>query len=250
MFMAFSGLLTPCHTPSGTQRLSATHFSFVTLQINLLPSRLQLAKKAKTRLNINIFSFLNFSFFPMSKKMWWMMKREWEQNGSQSDFPWRIALNSDQAEFPPCFCPFSPSPSSGSGGLSTAPPAPTQWVPVLCCVCVHEKSLQSCPTLGDPMDCSPPGSSVHGILQARILEWVAFPSPGDLPNPGTESSSLRSPALAGGFFTTTATWWWENQSGPGGLSASWDSEESILPASRLTPFSKRAQGTGSAFCKD
>ena len=37
------------------------------------------------------------------------------------------------------------------------------------------KSLQSCPTLCDPMDCSPPGSSVHGILQARIMEWVAMP---------------------------------------------------------------------------
>ena len=34
---------------------------------------------------------------------------------------------------------------------------------------------QLCPTLCDPMDCSPPGSSVHGILQARILEWVAIP---------------------------------------------------------------------------
>ena len=34
---------------------------------------------------------------------------------------------------------------------------------------------QSCPTLYDPMDCSPQGSSVHGILQARILEWVAMP---------------------------------------------------------------------------
>ena len=33
---------------------------------------------------------------------------------------------------------------------------------------------QSCPTLCDPMDCSPPGSSVHGIFQARILEWVAI----------------------------------------------------------------------------
>ena len=33
---------------------------------------------------------------------------------------------------------------------------------------------QSCPTLWDPVDCSPPGSSVHGILQARILEWVAI----------------------------------------------------------------------------
>ena len=36
------------------------------------------------------------------------------------------------------------------------------------------KSLQSCSTLSDPVDCSPPGSSVHGILQARILEWVAI----------------------------------------------------------------------------
>ena len=37
------------------------------------------------------------------------------------------------------------------------------------------KSLQSCPTLSDPVDCSPPGSSVHGLLQARIMEWVAIP---------------------------------------------------------------------------
>ena len=43
-------------------------------------------------------------------------------------------------------------------------------------MCVRPESLQSCPTACDPMDCSPPGSSVHGILQARILEWVAMPS--------------------------------------------------------------------------
>ena len=36
------------------------------------------------------------------------------------------------------------------------------------------KSLQSCPTLFDPMDCSPPGSSAHGIVQTRVLEWVAI----------------------------------------------------------------------------
>ena len=36
------------------------------------------------------------------------------------------------------------------------------------------KSLQSCPTLCDPMDCSPPGPSVHGIFQARVLEWGAI----------------------------------------------------------------------------
>ena len=44
--------------------------------------------------------------------------------------------------------------------------------------------------LCNPMDCSPPGSSVHEILQARILEWVANPSPGDLSKPGTEAKSL------------------------------------------------------------
>ena len=43
-------------------------------------------------------------------------------------------------------------------------------------VCMCVKLLQSCPTLYDPMDCSLPGFSVHGILQARILEWVAMPS--------------------------------------------------------------------------
>ena len=43
-------------------------------------------------------------------------------------------------------------------------------------VVVHAESLQSCPTLYDPMDCSLPGTSVHGILQTRILEWVAMPS--------------------------------------------------------------------------
>ena len=51
---------------------------------------------------------------------------------------------------------------------------------------VHAKSLQLCPTVCDPMDCSLPGSSVHGILQARILEWLPFFSPGDLPNPELE----------------------------------------------------------------
>ena len=55
--------------------------------------------------------------------------------------------------------------------------------------CVGAKSLQSCPTLCDPMGCSPPGFSVHGILQARILESVAISSSRDLPNPGMEPGS-------------------------------------------------------------
>ena len=45
----------------------------------------------------------------------------------------------------------------------------------VCFVYVCVKVTQLCPTLCDPTDCSPPGSSVHGILQARILEWVATP---------------------------------------------------------------------------
>ena len=65
------------------------------------------------------------------------------------------------------------------------------------CVRVHAKSLQSCLTLCDPMDCSPPGSSVHGILQARALEWVAMPSSSGSPDPGVEPASLTSPALTG-----------------------------------------------------
>ena len=57
-----------------------------------------------------------------------------------------------------------------------------------------------------PMDCSPPGSSLHGILQARILEWWPVPLEGDPPNPGIELASLMSPALAGEFFTTSTAW--------------------------------------------
>ena len=58
----------------------------------------------------------------------------------------------------------------------------------------------------DPKDYSLPGFSVHGISQARILEWLPFPSPGDRPTPGVKPESLMSPALAGGFSTTSATW--------------------------------------------
>ena len=65
-------------------------------------------------------------------------------------------------------------------------------------LCMRAKSLQLCPTLCEPMDRSLPGYSVHGILQARILEWVV--APGDLPNPEIESVFLMSSALAGGIF--------------------------------------------------
>ena len=67
--------------------------------------------------------------------------------------------------------------------LYVMPPKP-KWSEV--------KITQSCLTLCDPMDHSLPGSSVHGILQARILSGLPLPSPEDLPNPGTEPGS---PAL-------------------------------------------------------
>ena len=115
---------------------------------------------------------------------------------------------------------------------------------LLQCMKVKSESevAQSCPTHSDPIDYSLPGSSVHGIFQARVLEWGAialsvlvlsrvqlfaatwtvvhqaplyetfsrqkywtglpFPTPGDLPDPGIEAASLMSPALAGRFFTT------------------------------------------------
>ena len=66
--------------------------------------------------------------------------------------------------------------------------------------------VQLGPTLCNSGDCSPSGSSIHGILQARILEWVVMPPPGDLPDPGMEPTSLTSHALSTGFFTTFGIW--------------------------------------------
>ena len=72
----------------------------------------------------------------------------------------------------------------------------------LMCVCLV---AQSCLTSCDPMDCSPPGSSVHGLSQARILEGVAISfSKGSL-QPGMGPVSLVSSVLADRYFTTSAT---------------------------------------------
>ena len=73
-------------------------------------------------------------------------------------------------------------------------------------MCTGARSLQSYPTLCDPIDCSPSGSSVHGILQQEYWSGWPRPSPGDLPDPGIEPTSLTSPALAGRFFTASTTW--------------------------------------------
>ena len=72
--------------------------------------------------------------------------------------------------------------------------------------CVSAKSLQSCPTLCNPVDCSPPGSSVRGFSRLEYWSGVPCPPPGNRPNPGIKPASLMPPALTGGFVTTSATW--------------------------------------------
>ena len=66
----------------------------------------------------------------------------------------------------------SPCGSHGQGRAST--------LRTVCCAC---SVAQSCPTLCDPTDCSPPGSSGHGILQARVLEWVSISFSGESSRP-------------------------------------------------------------------
>ena len=66
--------------------------------------------------------------------------------------------------------------------------------------------VQLCLTLCDPMDCSPPGSSVSGIFRQEYWSGLPPPSPGNLPYPGIKPVSLTSSALAGRFFIAGATW--------------------------------------------
>ena len=79
-------------------------------------------------------------------------------------------------------------------GVLSKPPVPPRHCHSGACIVVAEL----CPTLCGPMTVARQ-APLRGISQARILEWVATSSSGDLPNPGTESAS---PALAGGHFTT------------------------------------------------
>ena len=74
------------------------------------------------------------------------------------------------------------------------------------CVCVHTKSLSSVQLFLTPWTCNQPGSSVHGISQGRILEWVVIFYARGSSWPRDWTATLESPALAGKFFTTRATW--------------------------------------------
>ena len=70
------------------------------------------------------------------------------------------------------------------------------------CVCVRAL-IQLCLTVCDPMDCSLPSSSVHGILQAKILEWVAIPFSGES---SQSKDRTQVSCIASEFFIVWATW--------------------------------------------
>ena len=105
---------------------------------------------------------------------------------------------------------WSPKPSVSRGMeylyLTLIHQSRKQWVQlpfaITAFVCMHVKSLHSCLTLCNPMDCSPPGPSVRGILQARMLEWIAMPSSRGYHQPRhwTQLSHIE-----GEFFTIWAT---------------------------------------------
>ena len=71
---------------------------------------------------------------------------------------------------------------------------------------MHAKSLQSCPTLCNPMDCCPLGSSVHVILKARVLEWVVMPSSKGSSQPRNQTDVSYVSCTGSRIFTTSTTW--------------------------------------------
>ena len=89
--------------------------------------------------------------------------------------------------------------------LERGRPAGNRATPLLVTACVRAKTLQSCLTLCNPMDRILPGSSVHGILRTRILEWAAMPSSRGLSRPWDGTRVSMSPVLAGRL-TTSTTW--------------------------------------------
>ena len=92
-----------------------------------------------------------------------------------------------------------------SAAVFSASLTSTAMLTMISSVCGRTQSLSGVRLFRDPLDYSPPGSPVHGLFQARTLEWVAIipppPPPGDLPNLRIEPASLESPVLTGGFFT-------------------------------------------------
>ena len=93
----------------------------------------------------------------------------------------------------------------GCAGLQDPHTSPVQIFYVLPAWKVKVLVAQWCPTLCDPIDCSLPGSSVHGIFQARILEWIAIPFSRGSSWP---RDRIWVSCITGRFFTIWATWEW------------------------------------------
>ena len=108
--------------------------------------------------------------------------------------------------------------------------------------------IQLCPTLCDPMDCSPPGSSVHGILQVRILEWIALPSSrgSSQPRGRTRSPALQADSLSseppGKPMNATVG----NLSFLQGIFLTWESNRGLLHCRRIL-YQLSCQGSPTFF---
>ena len=156
---------------------------------------------------------------PPDSKSWLILKdpdagKDWgqEEKGMTEDemVGWHHLLSGDGLGW-------TPGVGDGQGGLAccsswgrkelyTTELNWTELLPIICqCVCVRSVT-QSCLTLCNLMICSPPGSSVRGIFRKEYWSGLPPSTPGDLPNPGMEPSSLVSLALAGRFFTISTTW--------------------------------------------
>ena len=92
------------------------------------------------------------------------------------------------------------SPALAGGCVTTSPTWEAQWD--LCLLFDVSSATQSCQTLPETMDSNPSGSSVHGISRQECWSGLPFPSPCNLPNPGTKPEFPASPALGGRFFIT------------------------------------------------
>ena len=128
--------------------------------------------------------------------------------------PFAGALSSETVSLVLCHSsresPSRPCPRSASAWTSTwallpdlPPPLPPPGLLPSIAHQPHEVKTLSPVRLCDPMDCSPPGASVQGILQARVLEWVAISYSRGFPQPRDRACISQ---LVGGFFTTSTTW--------------------------------------------
>ena len=116
-----------------------------------------------------------------------------------SRLKWPSRLDSSRGS---CVASGQSLPSLGSSPSRLKASCCTFWIIWFWIMPLHAKSLQSCLTLCDPMDYSPPGPSVHGILQARMLEWVAISSYRRSSWPRDWTCVSCDSCIADGFFTT------------------------------------------------